>query len=82
MWAHFALTLEPVDPPVLMTQIQMAQGEWLYIASLLPQPYTSLEEEGLPALQLWFIVLSSIFLLLFIGVTIFAPRKAIEAAPR
>ena len=37
-WAHFALTLEPVNPPVLVTQIQMSPGEWLYIASLLPQP--------------------------------------------
>ena len=84
-WAHFALTLEPVDPPVLVTQIQMAQGEWLYIASLLPQPYTSLEEEGLPALQLWFIVLSSIFLLLFIGVLVHwqsRPLKRLARAAR
>lgn len=48
----------------------MAPGEWLYIASLLPEPYTSLEEEGLPAVQLWFIALSSIFLLLFIGLLV------------
>ena len=84
-WAHFALTLEPVDPPVLVTQIQMAPGEWLYIASLLPQPYTSLEEQGLPALQLWFIVLSSIFLLLFIGLLVHwqsRPLKRLARAAR
>ncbi|MFJ7883904.1 ATP-binding protein [Pseudomonas sp. NPDC096917] len=84
-WAHFALTLEPVNPPVLVTQIKMAQGEWLYIASLLPQPYTSLEEEGLPALQVWFIVLSSIFLLLFIGVLVHwqsRPLKRLAKAAR
>ena len=84
-WAHFALTLEPVNPPVLVTQIQMVPGEWLYIASLLPQPYTSLEEEGLPALQVWFIVLSSIFLLLFIGLLVHwqsRPLKRLARAAR
>ena len=84
-WAHFALTLEPVDPPVLVTQIQMVPGEWLYIASLLPQPYTSLEEEHLPALLLWFIGLSSGFLLLFIGVLVHwqsRPLKRLARAAR
>lgn len=84
-WAHFALTLEPVNPPVLVTQIQMAPGEWLYIASLLPEPYTSLEEEGLPAVQVWFIALSSIFLLVFIGVLVHwqsRPLKRLARAAR
>ena len=84
-WAHFALTLEPVNPPVLVTQIQMAPGEWLYIASLLPEPYTSLEEEGLPALQLWFIALSSGFLLLSIGLLVHwqsRPLKRLARAAR
>ena len=31
-WAHYALTLEPVNPPVLVTQIQLAPGEWLYLS--------------------------------------------------
>jgi len=69
-WAHYALSLEPVNPPVLVTQIQLSQGEWLYIASLLPEPYTSLEEQDLPAQQVWFIVLTSSFLLLFIGLLV------------
>ena len=84
-WAHFALVLEPVNPPVLVTQIQMAPGEWLYIASLLPQPYTSLEEEGLPAMQLWFIALSSIFLLVSLGVLVHwqsRPLKRLARAAR
>jgi signal transduction histidine kinase len=69
-WAHYALSLEPVNPPVLVTQIQLSQGEWLYIASLLPEPYTSLEEQDLPAQQVWFIILTSGFLLLFIGLLV------------
>ena len=84
-WAHYALTLEPVNPPVLVTQIQLAAGEWLYIASLLPEPYTSLEEQGLPAQQVWFIVLTSGFLLLFIGVLVHwqsRPLKRLARAAR
>lgn len=45
-WAHYALTLEPINPPVLVTQIRLDEDEWLYIASLLPEPYTSLEEQA------------------------------------
>jgi signal transduction histidine kinase len=84
-WAHYALTLEPVNPPVLVTQIRLAEGEWLYIASLLPEPYTSLEEEGLPAQQVWFIVLTSSFLLLFIGLLVHwqsRPLKRLALAAR
>ncbi|MDU9389679.1 ATP-binding protein [Pseudomonas japonica] len=84
-WAHYALTLEPVEPPVLVTQIRLAEGEWLYIASLLPEPYTSLEDEGLPRQQLWFIGLTSFFLLLFIGLLVHwqsRPLKRLALAAR
>ena len=84
-WAHYALTLEPVNPPVLVTQIRLGPTEWLYIASLLPEPYTTLEEEGLPAQQIWFIGLTSGFLLLFIGVLVHwqsRPLKRLARAAR
>lgn len=84
-WAHYALTLEPVEPPVLVTQIRLAEGEWLYIASLLPEPYTTLEDEGLPRQQLWFIGFTSFFLLLFIGLLVHwqsRPLKCLALAAR
>ncbi len=84
-WAHYALTQEPVNPPVLVTQIELGAGEWLYIASLLPEPYTSLEEQGLPSQQVWFIVLTSGFLLLFIGLLVHwqsRPLKRLARAAR
>ncbi|MGE8498671.1 MAG: ATP-binding protein [Pseudomonas sp.] len=81
-WAHYALTLEPVNPPVLVTQIQLAPGEWLYIASLLPEPYTSLEEPILPAQQLWFILLTSGFLLLFIGLLVHLQSRPLKRLAR
>jgi len=81
-WAHYALTLEPVNPPVLVTQIQLAPGEWLYIASLLPEPYTSLEEPFLPTQQLWFILLTSVFLLLFIGLLVHLQSRPLKRLAR
>lgn len=84
-WAHYSLTLEPVNPPVLVTQIRLAEGEWLYIASLLPEPYTTLEAEGLPRQQVWFIALTSFFLLLFIGLLVHwqtRPLKRLARAAR
>jgi signal transduction histidine kinase len=84
-WAHYALTLEPVNPPILVTQIRLGEGEWLYIASLMPEPYTSLEDEGLPRQQVWFIALTSFFLLLFIGLLVHwqsRPLKRLARAAR
>lgn len=62
-WARYALTLEPINPPVLVTQIEIAENEWLYLAALLPAPYVSLEDETVPRQQILFIVLMSIILL-------------------
>lgn len=60
-WAHYALTLEPIEPPVLVTQVEVAEGEWLYLASILPAPYVSLDEESIPGQQI-------VFILVMIGV--------------
>ena len=81
-WAHYALTLEPVNPPVLVTQIQLAPGEWLYIASLLPDPYTSLEEPIPPTQQLWFIFLTTAFVLLFIGLLVHLQSRPLKRLAR
>ncbi|MGC3894146.1 ATP-binding protein [Pseudomonas urmiensis] len=84
-WAHYSLTLEPLNPPVLVTQIRLGQGEWLYIASLLPEPYTSLEAERLPRQQMGFIALTTAMLLLFIGLLVHwqsRPLKRLARAAR
>jgi len=84
-WAHYSLTLEPLNPPVLVTQIRLGEGEWLYIASLMPEPYTSLEAERLPRQQIGFIVMTSMLLLLFIGLLVHwqsRPLKRLAQAAR
>ena len=52
---------------------------------MLPEPYTSLEEQGLPAQQWWFIIMTSSFLLLFIGLLVHwqsRPLKRLAKAAR
>src|SRR5690606_37825692 len=49
-------TLEPLNPPVMVTQIEVDQDEWLYLAAALPSPFVSLEDEGVPGQQILFVV--------------------------
>jgi len=84
-WAHYALTLEPVNPPVLVTQIRIGESEWLYIASLMPAPYVTLEPEGLPPQQIISIVFTTLLLLLFTGTLVHwqsRPLKRLARAAR
>lgn len=64
-WARYTLLLEPISAPVLVTQIEIEQGEWLYLAALLPAPYMLLEESLLPPHQIRFILMLTAILFLF-----------------
>ncbi|MCK6262013.1 HAMP domain-containing protein [Vibrio sp. ZSDE26] len=63
-WAHHTLTLEPINPPILVVQIELASNEWLYIAALLPAPYVTLDDTILGREQIIFLLLSTLLLLL------------------
>lgn len=56
-WAHYSLTLQPLNPPVLVIQLMLAKNEWLYIAALLPAPYNSLDDAIINPEQVFFILL-------------------------
>ncbi|PJG59713.1 two-component sensor histidine kinase [Aeromonas cavernicola] len=60
-WARYALSLEPLNPPILVTQIEIKPGEWLY----LPAPYMTLDDTVMPSNQLRFIALMTVFLCFF-----------------
>ncbi|KAF1065368.1 MAG: Osmolarity sensor protein EnvZ [Pseudomonas citronellolis] len=81
-WAHYALTLEPVNPPVLVTQIQIGEREWLYIASLMPAPYVSLEPQRLEPQQVLSIVITSLLLLLFAGLLVHQQSRPLKRLAR
>ncbi len=65
-WAHYALSIERSDSAILVVQLLMNDGQWLYIAGLLPEPYNTLDGEIIPFEQALFISLVSILMLLFV----------------
>ncbi len=64
-WSRYTLLMEPINPPILVTQIQMDDGQWLYLAALLPAPYMSLDEDVVSPHQFRFIILLTIILFPF-----------------
>lgn len=62
-WAHHTLTLNPIDPPILVVQIELASQEWLYIAALLPAPYVTLDDTLIGREQVLFLIFSTTILL-------------------
>jgi len=65
-WSHFSISYGNYSPPVLVTQIEVAKGEWLYLAALLPAPYVTLEDNYFTLQQAFFLLFTAAFLLLFI----------------
>ncbi|MBE0488380.1 MAG: HAMP domain-containing protein [Halomonas sp.] len=37
-WGQHSLLLEPLSPPILVVQLELEPGVWLYVATLLPVP--------------------------------------------
>ncbi|CAM3073886.1 ATP-binding protein [Moritella viscosa] len=82
-WAHYSLTLEPLNPPVLVIQMMFAPDEWLYIAALLPAPYVSLNDKLVSNDQLFFIFLITANLMWMIYILVrwqTKPLKKLAAA--
>ncbi|MCW8347403.1 MULTISPECIES: ATP-binding protein [Vibrio] len=77
-WAHHTLTLGPLDPPVLVVQLKIAQGEWLYIAALLPSPYIQLDDTMLTQDQMVFLITSTTLLLLLTFLLVRAQVKPLR----
>lgn len=64
-WVHNTLSLEPLNPPILVVQIELDKNQWLYIAALLPAPYMMLKDEIITRQQIIYLTFSTILLLLF-----------------
>lgn len=62
-WAEYSLTLHPLDPPILVTQIQLADHQWLYLAALLPMPLLPLDDSYLNPRDLLLFSLTAVLLL-------------------
>ena len=64
-WAHNTLNLGPPSAPILVVQIELTKGQWIYIAAILPAPYLVLENALIHADQLVFLVAITTLLLFF-----------------
>ncbi|WP_165310739.1 ATP-binding protein [Vibrio ziniensis] len=62
-WVHHTLTLEPLNPPVMVVQIELDEKEWIYIAALLPSPYITLDDTIIGKEQIIFLLSSTSILL-------------------
>ncbi|GAL04289.1 integral membrane sensor signal transduction histidine kinase [Photobacterium aphoticum] len=78
-WAHYSLSLEPLNPPILVVQLELAKNEWLYIAALLPAPYVTLENQIITSQQVIFMLFMTALLLLF---TFFMIRRQTKPLKR
>ncbi|WCE30642.1 ATP-binding protein [Vibrio sp. SCSIO 43137] len=78
-WAHYTLSLEPLNPPILVVQIELAPSEWLYIAALLPSPYVMLQDEVLSNQQVFFILFITALLM---TLTYFMIRRQVKPLKR
>ncbi|MBU2863468.1 HAMP domain-containing protein [Reinekea forsetii] len=61
-WAQNSLIREPDVAPVLVAQMPLGGGEWLYLAGLLPDPYYLSDVRGLSNEQLSFLVITLLVL--------------------
>ncbi|MHA7880743.1 MAG: ATP-binding protein [Saccharospirillum sp.] len=62
-WAQNTLILEPDPPPVMVAQVPVDEGEWLYLAGLLPEPYFLNEPRYMDQGQLLFLLTLMVTLL-------------------
>ncbi len=74
-WAHHILTLEPLNPPVMVVQIELDEKEWIYVAALLPTPYLTLEDTIMGSEQIWYLFFSTSILLVL---TYFLMRRQVR----
>jgi len=56
-WAQNSLIREPETAPVLVAQVPIGEGEWLYLAGLLREPYYLTEARYLSVDQLLFVLI-------------------------
>ncbi len=78
-WAHHTLTVPLVNSPIMVVQIHLESGHWIYIAGLLPSPYTMLGRDLMPWEQLQ---VTSIATLLVLLMTFLMLRRQVKPLKR
>lgn len=66
-WGHHSLLVKPLSPPILVIQIPINDKDWLYLATLMPDPYF-LEKASLLSTERLLSLTLSIVTVLLLGV--------------
>ncbi|MEC6815253.1 ATP-binding protein [Photobacterium toruni] len=77
-WVHNTLSLDPLNPPILVVQIELEKDQWLYIAALLPAPYMNLRYEVITRQQMLFLVFITSLLLVFTYIMVRRQTKPLK----
>ncbi len=64
-WAHHTLSMGSLKHDILVVQIELDNGQWIYLASILPAPFSSLENELINPDHFVFIIAITTLLLVF-----------------
>lgn len=78
-WSQQSLIYDRASPPILVAQIGMGDGEWLYLAALLPKPDLLIKSDYLPADRLLFLSLLLLTLLVLGGLIVSWVTRPLEA---
>lgn len=57
-WGHHSLLVKPLTPPIIVIQIPINDSDWLYLASLMPDPYFLEESSPLSGDRIFSLVVS------------------------
>lgn len=63
-WGHHSLLVKPLTPPIIVIQIPINESDWLYLASLMPDPYFLDETSPLSRDRVFTLVISVVTVLL------------------
>ncbi len=80
IWSKYGLSLSELDLPIVVVQIEMAKGEWFYIASVIPLSFSALTTQFIDHRQLLFLVITTVLLMLCTTLLLqreFRPIKAL-----
>jgi signal transduction histidine kinase len=70
-WAQHSLLFGPLSPDIMVVQIELSPGSWMYVATLLPVPDSIGERDWLSIDRLFFM---SVVIVVVIGLSLFGIR--------
>lgn len=62
LWKDYSLVLGKLDLPIVVIQVEQAQGEWIYLATVLPLSFNSLTTTFMDGRQLFFLLIATVML--------------------